>query len=140
MLADKIFVELSESRKIVDVGRLTWKEYRYDWNKRLKTIERTAVGSYSQFPLVPAWAMTIHKSQGKTIENVHLDLGQGIFETGQTYVALSRCRSLKGLSLARPLTVDDILVDYESKHFYDNLRDIIQKLPPTAMLAKINGK
>jgi ATP-dependent exoDNAse (exonuclease V) alpha subunit len=82
--------------------------------------------------------MTIHKSQGKTIEKVHLDLGGGAFETGQTYVALSRCRSLKGLSMARPLTVADILVDFESKQFYDHLRNVIRKLPPGKMLHELN--
>jgi len=137
LLDDKIFVRLAETQKIVDVGRITWKDYNYSWNKRSGSIERTVTGSYSQFPLIPAWAMTIHKSQGKTIEKVHLDLGRGSFETGQTYVALSRCRSLRGLSLAKPLTASDILVDYESKHFYNNLRTIIGNLPPSKLLAQL---
>ena len=137
MLADKIFVRLSESSRLVDVGRVTWKDYQYGWNKRKRTIERKEIGSYSQFPVIPAWATTIHKSQGKTIEKVHLDLGGGAFETGQTYVALSRCRSLGGLSMARPLAVADILVDYESKEFYDNLRNIINKLPPDKMMRSL---
>jgi len=73
----------------------------------------------------------------KTIENVHLDLGSGAFETGQTYVAVSRCRSLSGLSMSRPLTIEDILVDFESKHFYTGLKEIIHNLPPEKMLQKI---
>ncbi len=134
MLNDKIFIELADSSKLVDVGRVSWSEYQYSWNKRTRRIERSETGIFKQFPLIPAWATTIHKSQGKTIEKVHLDLGRGAFETGQTYVALSRCRSLKGLSMARPLTDTDILVDQESKLFYDSLRGVIQKLPPEKML------
>ena len=119
------------------MGRTEWTEYHYGWDKRSSKIERTKIGSYRQFPLITAWASTIHKSQGKTIENVHLDLGSGAFETGQTYVAVSRCRSLAGLSMSRPLTVDDIFVDFESKHFYASLREIINNLPPEEMLQKL---
>ena len=138
LLKDKIFVRLQDTGKVVDVGRTQWIDYHYGWDKRGGKIERKKIGSYRQFPLIAAWASTIHKSQGKTIEKVHLDLGSGSFETGQTYVALSRCRSLKGLSMSRPLIVDDILVDFESKHFYASLREIITNLPPEEMLQKIN--
>ena len=137
MLDEKIFVLLTESNKVVDVGRIKWTEYHYGWNPDGHQIERTEIGSYIQFPLIPAWAMTIHKSQGKTIERVHLDLGGGAFETGQTYVALSRCRSFKGLSMARHLTTSDILVDFESKQFYDHLRSVIKKLPAEEMMAQL---
>lgn len=137
MLDRKIFVSLAGSNTIVDVGKAKWIEYHYGWNPRNSKIERSEIGSYTQFPLVPAWAITIHKSQGKTIERVHLDLGEGAFETGQTYVALSRCRSLKGLSMARYLTPSDILVDFESKQFYDHLRNVIRKLPAKKMMAQL---
>lgn len=138
MLHDKIFVELADSGKLVDVGRLQWTDYNYSWNKKSYAIDRTATGSYSQFPLIPAWGSTIHKSQGKTIERVHVDLAEGTFVTGQAYVALSRCRSLAGLSMSRPLTLSDILLDYESKQFYYNLRNIIQNLPPEEMLKSLS--
>lgn len=137
LLDDKVFVRLQDSDKIVDVGRCRWTDYRYVWNPRLHRIDRIETGTYRQLPLLPAWAITIHKSQGKTIEKVHLDLGNGAFETGQTYVALSRCRSMQGLSLSRPLTPADILVDLHSKHFYHNLRNIITKLPPEQMLENL---
>lgn len=137
MLDKKIFVHLADSNAIVDVGKTKWIEYHYGWNPRESRIERSEIGSYTQFPLVPAWAITIHKSQGKTIERVHLDLGDGAFKTGQTYVALSRCRSLKGLSMARYLTSSDILVDFESKQFYDHLRNVIKKLPADEMMDKL---
>lgn len=139
MLDDKIFIEIAGSGKLVDVGRVEWTDYQYGWNKKSQRINRSAIGTYYQFPLLPSWAMTIHKAQGKTIEKVHLDLGQGAFQTGQTYVALSRCRSLKGLSMARPLTKEDILIDHESKIFYDSLRNIITKLPPEHMLKKLQS-
>ncbi len=137
MLDEKIFILLADSNKIVDVGKSKWAEYQYEWNPQTNKISRSEIGSYVQFPLLPSWAITIHKSQGKTIERVHLDLGGGAFETGQTYVALSRCRSLKGLSMARPLTTSDILVDFESKQFYDHLRNLIDNLPPEKMMAKL---
>jgi len=137
MLDEKIFIRLADSNTIVDVGRSKWTEYQYGWNSHTNKIERSEIGSYVQFPLLPAWAITIHKSQGKTIERVHLDLGGGAFETGQTYVALSRCRSLRGLPMERHLTTSDILVDFESKQFYDHLRNLIKKLPPEKMMVKL---
>lgn len=140
LLDDKVFVELLETERLVDVGRVQWTDYQYSWDKKNARIARIAIGTYHQLPVLPAWSMTIHKAQGKTIERVHLDLGEGAFETGQTYVALSRCRSLKGLSMARPLTRSDVLIDHESKRFYDNLRAIISKLPPEQMYQKLNPK
>jgi hypothetical protein len=134
---DNIVVELADTKKLVDVGRSKWQEYQYRWNNSTSEIDRNTKGSYTQFPLVLAWAVTIHKSQGRTIEKVHLDLGAGAFETGQTYVALSRCRSIDGLSMTRPLVDADIRIDHESKAFYDQLRAIIKRLPPDALMKKL---
>ena len=127
---DCIVVEMVKTGKLVDVGRVKWPDYQYAWNAYTNEIERREIGNYTQFPLILGWAITIHKSQGRTIEKVHLDLGSGAFETGQTYVALSRCRSLDGLTLSRALTATDILVDEESKVFYQDLRQVINKLSP----------
>jgi len=123
----------------VDVFQSQWKEYRYKWNKQTNEIDRETTGEFRQFPLVLAWAVTIHKSQGKTIEKVHLDLGSGAFESGQTYVALSRARTIEGLSFTRPLSVSDVIVDDESKAFYYHLREVIRNLPPEEMLKQLSG-
>jgi ATP-dependent DNA helicase PIF1 len=136
---EKITIKMSCSLKKVDVEREEWLEYQYRWGMIDEELERYETGSFIQFPLVLAWAMTIHKSQGRTLDKVHLNLGQGAFETGQTYVALSRCRSLEGLSLARPLIAADILVDQESKEFYQHLRAMINKLPADVMMDKITN-
>ncbi|MBK9152609.1 MAG: ATP-binding domain-containing protein [Saprospiraceae bacterium] len=69
-----------------------------------------------------AWAITIHKSQGKTFDRVIIDLGSGAFEAGQTYVALSRCRTLEGIILKRPLKPRDIIVDERICEFYEQIR------------------
>ncbi|EKD33690.1 MAG: Tetratricopeptide (TPR) protein [uncultured bacterium] len=135
---NEIVVKLTPSGKCIDVERAIWLDFRYEWNAEEQTIARIETGSYAQFPLILAWASTIHKSQGKTINRVHLDLGAGAFDTGQTYVALSRCRSISGLSMSRPLRESDILVDQESVKFYDHLRAIIEKLPPKKMLEKLH--
>lgn len=120
--ADEISVKLQRNGETLTISPVEWFEYHYQWNPAKQEIERIEIGSYMQFPLILAWAMTIHKSQGRTIEQVHLELGKGAFETGQTYVALSRCRCLAGLSLSRPLRLSDILVDQESVRFYHSLR------------------
>lgn len=140
MEGDKMVVELAHTTKLVDVERTKWADYKYRWNNVTNEIDRETTGSFEQFPLVLAWAITIHKSQGRTIEKVHLDLGSGAFETGQTYVALSRCRSMQGLSMTRPLTERDILVDQESKEFYDHLRSVIKKLPPEELMKNLGAE
>lgn len=119
----EIVVTLQQTGEKLTIEKAVWSEYHYQWNAATQQIERFEVGSYTQYPLVLAWAMTIHKSQGRTIDKVHLALGKGAFETGQTYVALSRCRTLDGLSLSRELRASDIMVDVESVSFYQQLRE-----------------
>ena len=76
-------------------------------------------GTFTQYPLKLAWAITIHKAQGKTFDRAVIDLGRGAFEHGQTYVALSRCRTLEGIVLKEKLRMEDILVDPRIVEFYE---------------------
>ncbi|MCG1037970.1 helicase, partial [Polaribacter sp. DS7-9] len=86
-------------------------------NPGTKTLSREVVAEFTQFPLRLAWAVTIHKSQGKTYDRAIVDLGSGAFAPGQTYVALSRLTSLDGLYLSRPLRPRDIQVDEDVRRF-----------------------
>lgn len=118
-----IFVNLDDGDE-VEVSPHTWSNYESYFNKDTKNIERKEIGSFTQFPLRLAWAITIHKSQGKTFDKVFLDLGYGAFAHGQTYVALSRCTNLNGLILKREVRHQDIIIDKAidnfMRRFYDN--------------------
>jgi ATP-dependent exoDNAse (exonuclease V) alpha subunit len=97
--------------KEYEVEAVTWEARRYAYDTTAQKIVETVAGTFKQFPLRLAWALTIHKSQGLTLDRVYIDLGRGTFAHGQAYVALSRCRTLEGLALARPLRPSDILFD-----------------------------
>lgn len=118
--SNKIYVQIDAGQE-VEVVPYTWSNYESHFDKESKSIEREEVGSFTQFPLRLAWAITIHKSQGKTFEKVFLDLGWGAFAHGQTYVALSRCTTLEGLVLKRPIRSSDIKVDSVVKDFFETI-------------------
>lgn len=112
--------EANEQRRYIEVERMDWEILRYKQSMNDATqIETETLGTFRQFPLKLAWAITIHKSQGKTFDKVIIDLGAGAFEHGQTYVALSRCRTLEGIVLKQPIRPKDILTDERIVEFYE---------------------
>ena len=98
--ADHIRVKKHKSDNVVLVGKETWYKLKYTYSHATQTIEQEKVGTFEQFPVALGWAITIHKSQGVTLENLTLDLGGGTFATGQLYVALSRAKTIDGIALA----------------------------------------
>jgi hypothetical protein len=117
----QIMVEIKEGKEMVayPVEHHTWHKYIYEWNPNTESVVRKSVGSFTQFPIKLAWGITIHKSQGQTFDHVIINLGRKAFATGQTYVALSRCTSFKGITLKRPVSPEDIFVDKRITKFLE---------------------
>jgi len=113
---DTITVKITNGDE-VEVFPHTWDLYKYYFDNDTQSLSQEAVGSFTQIPLRLAWAITIHKSQGKTFDQVHIDLGRGSFASGQTYVALSRCRTFEGISLEKPIKPSDIRLDWRVQKF-----------------------
>jgi len=118
----QIVVEL-ETGDCYELTPDIWENVQYTFDEAKQVVVQNIKGSFQQYPIKPAWALTVHKSQGLTFNNVVIDFQGGAFTSGQTYVALSRCTSLEGITLLRPLSVRDIIVNSAivdfSRHFND---------------------
>jgi ATP-dependent exoDNAse (exonuclease V) alpha subunit len=119
-ITDTVGVDIDGEGVLVEP--VTWEKIRYEYSPATKTISHDVVAEFTQFPLRLAWAVTIHKAQGKTLDAAVIDLGQRAFAPGQTYVAFSRLTSLDGLYLKRPLSPSDIIVDQDVLRFMSNPR------------------
>lgn len=118
---DGVTVRIGENE--CDVEKVTWESYDYTFDKGSKKLNKKVAGTYEQFPLRLAWAITIHKSQGLTFDRMKLDLTRGTFESGQLYVALSRVRSLEGLFLTSPVKESYIFDNEEVNRFASHYND-----------------
>jgi hypothetical protein len=129
---DGIYVQCKEETGEIEVLKETWENIRYSVNKGNNQLEEDVVGSFTQYPLRLAWAITIHKSQGLTFEKVVIDAGAA-FAAGQVYVALSRCTSLDGIILHSQITPASLRTDETIVHFSrsyasaDQLKDELQR-------------
>lgn len=121
-ISDTVIVEIDGEDH--EVQPATWERYRYSYSPVTKQLTKDVVAEFTQFPLRLAWAVTIHKSQGKSYDRAVVDLGQRSFAPGQTYVALSRITELDGLYLSRPLRPSDIIVDENVRRFMSGVKPI----------------
>lgn len=114
---------ITDDGKECDVKRESWRNIRYKYNEEKKEIEEEELGTFTQYPLRLAWAITVHKSQGLTFARAVIDFTGGVFAGGQTYVALSRCTSLEGIQLKKPVGRADVFVRPEIIQFARKFND-----------------
>ena len=118
-----IFIEFPDESEYVELTPYTWENKRYTLNTETREIEEKIIGSFEQFPIKLAWAITIHKSQGLTFEKAIIDVSQA-FAPGQAYVAFSRLRSLNGLLLSKPMPEQNLKADQALSDFVNQKCDI----------------
>jgi len=121
---DEITVEINtlDGEVSYTLEKCTWEVLRYQFDHKDNKINTEVLGSFNQYPIKPAWAITIHKSQGKTFNQVVIDVGKGAFAPGQIYVALSRCTTLEGIVLKNPIKQSDIIIDERILNFAQRTR------------------
>lgn len=118
---DLVVVELMDG-SVVEAARNTWDLFEYQYDRETKRISTRKTGSFTQYPIRLAWAVTIHKSQGKTFDRVVIDIGNGAFAHGQIYVALSRCTKLSGITLVQKIPRAQIRTDWRVASFLTRFR------------------
>ena len=114
---------ITDDGKECDVKRESWRNIRYKYNEEKKQIEEEELGTFTQYPVRVAWAITVHKSQGLTFSRVVIDFTGGVFAGGQAYVALSRCTSLEGIQLRKPISRADVFVRPEIAGFAERFNN-----------------
>ena len=132
-----IEVEL-ENGESYNLEQEIWENVQYSYDEKEKKVIENVVGTFRQYPIKPAWALTVHKSQGLTFNNIVIDFAGGAFSSGQTYVALSRCTSLEGITLLKPLSQRDIIVNtaiVDFSHQFNNQSTINDAI----LVEKANG-
>jgi len=117
-----IKVELRDGQEHT-IERAIWENIKYEYDPEENRIQENVLGSFTQYPLKLAWAVTIHKSQGLTFDKVFIDLGHGAFAAGQLYVALSRCTSMEGIILRYSIKNRDLILRPEVLRFYETMND-----------------
>lgn len=130
-------VEL-ESGEAYVLEQEMWENVQYSYDEKEKKVIENVVGTFTQYPIKPAWALTVHKSQGLTFNNIIIDFAGGAFSSGQTYVALSRCTSLEGITLLKPLSQRDIIVNTAIVDFSRQFNNQAA-INDAVMLEKANG-
>jgi hypothetical protein len=111
-----------DPENIQRVGPVTWEHVRHTYDRGTKRVDTEVIGRYAQLPCVLGWASTVHKCQGMSIDSAKIDLGVGSFAAGQSYVAVSRVRTMNGLELARPIRQQDVWTDPKVVTFMDTAR------------------
>lgn len=136
---DKDYVLVrTDQGAVVSVDPYKWSLYHYVFDSKSRALQQESIGTFTQLPLQLAWAITIHKSQGKTFDRVIIDLDRGTFAPGQAYVALSRCSSLEGLVLTKPVQKGHIWMDYGVVNFLTRFQyDLAEKRCSTGAKVKI---
>ena len=119
-----IVIYCKEDDSYIGVEPVTWENTKYTIDPETQNIREEIEGTFTQYPLRLAWAITVHKSQGLTFQHAVLDINQS-FAHGQAYVALSRCRTLEGLVLSRPVTLSSIITDNEINHYMQEQTEVV---------------
>lgn len=119
---EHLLIQLNDTKNIISVGKESWDKVQYKYNYETQKVDSTCIGTFTQYPISLGWAITIHKSQGMTIDKINIDLGtRGAFAYGQTYVALSRCKALKGITLNQPIAMKDVRADPTILEFFNKI-------------------